>query len=301
MAVGLKSLATTCDMLTIASLFGIGRSSAHLYFTQFVNAVFNEIVPQTIQFPETNDHLKKMAEDFETMWGFPMVIGAIDGTHIPFNPPTNLTSDFHNYKGWSSVMAIAICDATGKATWIASGFPGRMSDSGAFKGTDLYKKISQHGVMPQTSRTINGVKVPFTILGDSGFALESWLLKPFTYHSALSQNQKIFNYRLSRARRTVENMFGRVKLRWRRLLRGLDVQYERTHKVINVAFALHNICETNGLVVNPTPDEVQENQLLESRFPQPNAVSSRENYNGGMIREKLMEYFASQNQPWSGK
>ena len=49
--------------------------------------------------------------------------------------------------------------------------------------------------------------VPFYRLGDEAFALDEHLMKPYPYRSAMG-DQKVFNYRLSRARRIVENAFG---------------------------------------------------------------------------------------------
>ncbi|ODM86935.1 putative nuclease HARBI1 [Orchesella cincta] len=299
-AASLKCLATTCDFLTVAALFGIGKSSVHKYFTKFVDAVYQKVVPKVIQFPN-EDEIRKSATEFEQMWGFPMAFAAIDGTHIPFNPPVHLASDFHNYKGWSSIIAVAMCDAHGKAIWLQSGLPGRLSDSGAFKATRCYAALTSGKLIPSGKQKYGDTEVPYVVLGDSGFAMESWLLKPFTYHGSLVESQKIFNYRHSRARRAVENMFGRVKLRWRRLLRGLDVHYQNAHKVISVAFALHNICESQGIGIHQTAEELIENMELDSRRPQPTSMSAAEAASGIMCRNALMNYFVSQPNPWSGK
>jgi len=299
-AVGLKCLATTCDTLTVSALFGLGRSSVSKYFLHFISACFTKLVPELIKFPTQNEEFQRLADDFERMWGFPMAVAAIDGTHIPFNPPIELSTDFHNYKGWSSIMTLGVCDAKGQAIWIKSGMPGRMSDSGAFKQTQLYQRFFTNQILPQVHREIEETQVPFLVLGDSGFGLESWLQKPFTHHTQLSESQKIFNYRHSRARRSVENMFGRVKCRWRRLLRGVDVRYENAHKVISVAFALNNLCEKNTISFEPTAEEISENEELNRLYPQPTQASQKEYFSGILIRNALMNFFVNQDNPWTG-
>ena len=51
------------------------------------------------------------------------------------------------------------------------------------------------------------------VAGDA-FALNENMLKPFI-GSKLTVNQGIFNYRLSRARRIIENTFGILSSKWR--------------------------------------------------------------------------------------
>lgn len=56
----------------------------------------------------------------------------------------------------------------------------------------------------------NGVFV-----ADDAFPLKTYILKPYARSTYLSRNPKIFNYRLSRARRIVENAFGILTSKFR--------------------------------------------------------------------------------------
>ena len=55
-------------------------------------------------------------------------------------------------------------------------------------------------------REVDGFHLPFVIVSDEIFALKPWLMKPYG-GKGLPQEEEIFNCRLSRCRRTIENSF----------------------------------------------------------------------------------------------
>ena len=107
-------------------------------------------------------------------------------------------------------------------------------------------------VFPNWKRRINGVDVPLLILGDPAYPLLTWLMKCYPETGFLSPEGSYFHYRQSRARMVVENAFGRLKGRWRCLLKRMD--YTEIRTIINVVIinvveccvVLHNICEFSG-------------------------------------------------------
>ena len=68
-------------------------------------------------------------------------------------------------------------------------------------------------------------------------------MKPFAHNTALLSQQKTFNYTLSRSRIVVENAFGHLKARWRRLTKRNDMDVINIPHVVNACCVVHNICE----------------------------------------------------------
>ncbi|GBN81024.1 hypothetical protein AVEN_139101-1 [Araneus ventricosus] len=64
-------------------------------------------------------------------------------------------------------------------------------------------------------------------------------MKPYKL-CPLTTEQKIFNYRLRRARRVSENAFGILVSRFKILSRKIECQLQTTDKIVKASRALHN-------------------------------------------------------------
>ena len=69
----------------------------------------------------------------------------------------------------------------------------------------------KNGALPKHDDTVGNMN--FVFVADEAFALTAEFLKPFS-RKDLTQEKQIFNYRLSRARRCVENAFGVLAARF---------------------------------------------------------------------------------------
>ena len=73
--------------------------------------------------------------------------------------------------------------------------------------------------------------MPYFLIGDDAFSLQTWMMKPFSRMN-MERPERIFNYRLSRARRVVENAFGILANRFRCMLGTMWQDVENTVTIV---------------------------------------------------------------------
>ena len=87
--------------------------------------------------------------------------------------------------------------------------------------------------LPQACPIVQGQRdVSYFIVADDAFALKKWLL---------SRQERIANYRISRARRVVENAFGILVARFRVLLTTIELPPDIVKDLVMTCAVLHNI------------------------------------------------------------
>ena len=247
-----------------------------------------------INFP-TGDHLENVVTGFENKCGFPQCAGAIDGSHIPIQAPKLNHTDYYNRKGWYSIIIQAVVDSDYLFRDINIGWPGSVHDARVFANSKLYKKVCDGTLLQGHNRNINGTDVPIFLVGDAGYPLLPWLLKPYPFSSTLCTAHKTFNYRLSRARIVAEIAFGRLKARWRRLLKPSEMWPENISSVIAACCILHNICEIHGNEFNE--EWLHDVSTSDSEDMEDSSTLSTTSGTTDEIREALIYY--CQNNPLS--
>jgi hypothetical protein len=78
------------------------------------------------------------------------------------------------------------------------------------------------------------------ILADKAFALNEYTMEPFEGNPERGSIQRIFNYRLSRGRRVVENAFGILSTVFRALRKPILLESEKASKVLLATIYLYN-------------------------------------------------------------
>lgn len=94
------------------------------------------------------------------------------------------------------------------------------------------------------------IRTPCLFVGDDAFPLTTNLMKPYAGHY-LSEDKRIFNYRLSRARRVIENAFGILASRFRVFRKPIAVLPESVDKIITASVCLHNFLKIRDDSLEP--------------------------------------------------
>lgn len=145
-------------------------------------------------------------------WNLPNCIGALDGKHIHYKVPKNTGSEYYNYKGSFSIVLMAVADAHYRFLYINVGAKGSTSDGGVFNSCSLYAALNNNTLQVPANRPLPGRTMPnpCCIRSNTGAA------------SNMGTIDRVYNYRISRGRRVIENAFGICSARWRCLRRTME-------------------------------------------------------------------------------
>ena len=240
LCVTLRFLASGQSYTQLRYAFRISTSAISEFVPEVCKAIYNVLEEDYMSLPTSQAQWLQLANEFEAKWQFPHTVGAIDGKHIAVKAPPNSGSEFFNYKKHFSVVLLAIADANAQFIAYDLGSAGSQSDGGIFKNSRLGTICKSNNFPSPSNIGQNALPpIPYFLLGDDAFALDENLMKPYAHRTAMG-DEKVFNYRHSRARRIVENAFGILCARFRVLLRTLELDVENSVQVVRACLVLHN-------------------------------------------------------------
>lgn len=212
---------------------------------------------------------------------------------------------------------MAVCDANYRFTYLDVGAYGSEGDVNIFRNSGFGQQVVNDQQDFPEDANINGEKLPFYYIGDDAFPLCKRMMKPYGGRN-LTDEQRIFNYRLSRARRCIENAFGILSSKWLVLKKSMFCSPDRAQKIITACCLLHNYllndnrrcyCPSSfadkldsdrNVVEGEWRSRIDDDSLYFGNIP---ASLGRSNEYAKLVRDKLKDYVNSPqgSVPWQNR
>ncbi|XP_057665975.1 uncharacterized protein LOC130899839 [Diorhabda carinulata] len=275
-----------------------------------VCAALISVLQDEVKKPENASDWNIIAKQFHDLWQYPNCIGAIDGKHITLQAPIHSRSEFFNYKSFHSIVLLAIVDPSYNFIYANVGCQGRISDGGVFNNTSFKEQLDTNALHLPPPCPLPGRQLPmqYCLVGDEAFQLTVNLMKPFSGTYARGYKERIFNYKLSRARRVSENAFGILSSSFRVLRKPMLLEPDTATKVTLATVYLHNylrktssrsIYSPNEMFDKECPDNGEvdpglwRRDLSSSQLSSGRVVSRRSNTEAQNARHEFAAYFCS--------
>lgn len=327
LAITLRFLATGESYESLMYQFRV-HSSTIAKFVPFVcTKIYETFKERFMRLPNTAEEWEIIEHETRRMWQFPNCIGAADGKHVSMIHPSNSGSEFYNYKGFFSIVLLAIVDYDYKFVFADVGCQGRISDGGVYRNSFFYRATQENLLdlppdkpLPSSNNPFydseNSEPMPYVFLADDAFPLGKHCLKPYA-QNGLTPIKRIFNYRLSRVRRVTENAFGILTNRFRVFTTKICLNPDKATMITLAALVLHNMLRQHSYE-SYTPEgfidfetevgdvvggEWRDENIGESVFKSlPKSDTRNASKNAQLIRDSFANHFWGPGQiPWQWK
>lgn len=276
--------------------YRISPSAISTIVPKVLEALKKRLVPLFLPPPDQINWEQK-ADEFWRRWGFPNCVASIDGKHVRMMAPAKSGSLYFNYKGYFSVVLLAMVDATCKFLIVDLGSYGKEGDAGIFKKSKMGMLVNNGTIFPPPKNLPHSdILLPHVVVGDEAFSLSEHMMKPYSGAQMLQDaDKRTFNYCLSKARRTSENAFGIISAIFRIFFTPIHLKPETIDLVIVVCCCLHNMLRDEYLSKNPLNADRTLN--LED-FPTQNLINLAgtggfAHSEGFRVRRLFTEYFST--------
>ncbi|XP_044753817.1 protein ANTAGONIST OF LIKE HETEROCHROMATIN PROTEIN 1-like [Coccinella septempunctata] len=241
LALTLRFLASGDSFTSLQYMWKISKQLISRIVPEVCEALV-DVLMEYIKLPSSPAEWEEIAQQFENVWNFPNCLGAIDGKHIVIQAPIKSGSEYINYKSQFSIVLMALVDAEYNFTFVDIGCQGRISDGGVFNNCKLYHKIEDGSLNIPAPKPLPGrsLKLPYVFVADAAFPLTENIMKPYSGYHPKDTAERAYNYRLSRARRIVENAFGIASSVFRVLRKPLLLKPEKATLIVMTVVCLHN-------------------------------------------------------------
>ncbi|MCG8622026.1 MAG: transposase family protein [Proteobacteria bacterium] len=224
----------------------------HRSVREVCDAVWEVLQPKVMA-PPTENEWRRIENEFSKIWNFPNCIGALDGKHVVIQSPAKSGSLFFNYKTTFSINLMALVDANYRFTFVDIGQYGSNADGPVFQKSEFGKMYLRNQLNIPGPKYLPRARylgtMPHVLVA---FPLCPTIMRPFPKGrnaTRMPRPRQVFNYRLSRARRIVENAFGILAQRFRIYNRRMQYSVNTVVKIVKATCVLHNFLRDKNMNV----------------------------------------------------
>ncbi|KAK3931751.1 Protein ALP1-like [Frankliniella fusca] len=324
LAITLRYLASGDSQTSLSFLFRVSNQAISKIVLETTSVIWS-VLKKTV-FPKLDRDLwLKTAAEFEVMWNIPHCLGAVDGKQVYIKAFPHSGSRWFGYKKRHCMTFMGVSNAKHQFIIVESGASGKRSDANIFHRSNFASKLIHGQLNIPPSCPVSGLteNLPFFFVGDNAYPKSGNFAVPFKGMS-LKDEEMVYNYRLSRARRVVENAFGILCARFRIMFRPIEGSPSLVRSIILCCLALHNMHLQDEESVPPAArkykpfkyadfyredrsvvygrwrneDPNAEKSLFHQLVKQSSSLPKQQSAKGLDLQEMLVRYFVIKSVPW---
>ena len=121
---------------------GLQKSTVCMIVNESCSVIIYTFWDESVKkhFPTSEDEIRHVMGKFGEEWQFPYAFAAVDGSHLPIKCPNGgaqAMKQYFSFKGFYSIVLMALVDAEYGFIWASVGAPGNTQDSILLQSTDL--------------------------------------------------------------------------------------------------------------------------------------------------------------------
>ena len=189
----------------------------------------------------------------------PQLLRAMNEKHVALFHPIHSGSTYYNYKRFNSIVLLALVDADYKFVYVDISCQDHLTNGAVLKNTSFYKAIITNSLnflyprpLPDLPNANDSFRIDsqrqasvlYVFVADDAFPISTNCMKPYAYKNLL-ESYILFNYRLSRTRRTTKDAFEILSNRFRTFYSN---SYKNFNDFLLPQFAKNEILEDSAII-----------------------------------------------------